>query len=222
MPFVAFQEGVTMPLPPPDEQDARWALRLWSTLVIDGEQQAGGVWDMPGVGRYRRMAADRLTLVEIHGDVMQPDALGIALMDKHDWISLLGAFIGWTVDAEVEVIKAIEDAQNAGEPALEDIGKVVVCPTCSLIYTLHGPHAGERLFVDEEGTCLNRDCDDVLPEPFRGVLCVVDDRAAIAKMEAEEMIRIAIDEDEYPVPEGFPEPSFPTVDDESQDGTSEE
>jgi len=211
-----------MPLPPPDERDAEWAFRLWSTLVVQDERRSGGVWDMPGVGRYRRMAPDRLTLVEIHGDAMEPDALGVSLMDKHDWISLLGAFIGWTVDAEVEVIKAMEDAANAGEPALEHIGKVAVCPSCSLIYTLHGPQAGERLFIGEEGECLNRNCEEILPEPFRGVLSVVDDRAAIAKMEAEEMLRIAIDEDEYPVPEGFPEPDFPIVDDEPQDGTSEE
>jgi len=199
-------------LPPPTEKDAMWAWRLWNTLAIastdgafHGLDRDGGIWDMPGVGRFRRTGPTELTLTEIHAS-QEPDALGITMWNKHDWIVLLGHSIDWVVITD-RVQKADDDivSPDRDEPQLVDIGKIHVCP-CGMIYSLLGPDPeGLRIKVSSEGNCLNPHCDIVVPMPFAGVLNSVNERAVIAKMEAQEMIAIAYDEDEGPPPIPIPE-----------------
>ena len=47
---------------------------------------------------------------------------------------------------------------------------------------------------------MNPNCDIIIPHPHAGVLNVVNDTAVLAKMQAQEMLSIAQDEDEYPAP----------------------
>ena len=189
-------------LPQPSEDDFIWAHRLWNTLVVSDETQGvlGGVWDMPNVGRYRRTGVAELTLIEIHGN-MAADRFGITLWHKHDWIRLLADRIGWFVHSDkVEKADFNEEAQDQDEPALEDIGRVFACG-CGMVYTLLDNTAQEtRLKVPDDGLCLNPNCDLIIPAPHAGVLNAVNDTAVIAKMQAQEYIEIAIDEDEYPAP----------------------
>tara|TARA_R110002110_G_scaffold61609_14_gene172686 strand:- start:1171 stop:1980 length:810 start_codon:yes stop_codon:yes gene_type:complete len=186
------------PLPPPQAHDAEWAWRLWNSLHIEG-----GIWDMPGVGRYRRTGPTELTLTEIHAS-MEPDRLGVNVWNKHDWVCLLAETVGWVVVGD-QVEKAdTQDAYDPEEPELEHIGKAFACP-CGLVYSLHGVDAGfTRYSVGDDGYCLNTNCDIVLPYPHAGRLNVVDDTALLAKMEAQEQISIAVDEDEYPAPPDDP------------------
>ena len=193
------------PLPPPQNHDAEWAWRLWNSLQIaspDGTI-AGGVWDMPGVGRYRRTGPMHLTLTEIHSS-MEPDRLGVTVWNKHDWVCLLAEAIGWEIISD-QVQKAdTAEPHDPEEPELEHIGKAFACP-CGLVYSLHGADSGfTRFSVGSEGHCLNTTCDIVLPYPHAGRLNVVDDSALLAKMEAQEQISIAVDEDEYPAPPDDP------------------
>jgi hypothetical protein len=190
------------PLPMPSEEDATWAWRLWNSLQIGGETLGveGGIWDMPNVGRYRRTGQTELTLTEIHADMM-PDRLGISVWHKHDWIRVLADTIGWHVVGD-QVEKADSDslAIEENEPRMEHIGKVWACP-CGMVYTLLGAGTTEpRLKVGENGDCINTTCDITIPHPHAGVLNVVNDTAVIAKMEAQELLSIARDEDEYPAP----------------------
>lgn len=188
-----------MSLPPPSEQDAEWAYRLWNTLIVQHEEEgiAGGVWDMPGVGRYRRTGMQEMTLTEVHGDMMSPDHLGVTLFDKHDWIVQLGHAVGWRVVTRVEVADTNTEP-DAFEPALEDIGRAWVCPGCSLIYTLAPPtYESERYVTPEDGSCLNTNCEGhLLPLAHRGVLNVVDETAMLAKMAMEEQVRLMADEED--------------------------
>lgn len=202
-------------LPPPTEKDAMWAWRLWNTLKIastggafHGLDNEGGIWDMPGVGRFRRTGPTELTLTEIHASP-EPNATGITMWNKHDWICLLAHSIDWVVITD-RVQKADEDVVLSGrdEPQLQDIGKIHVCP-CGMIYSLLGPDPeGLRIKVSGDGDCLNPQCDIVVPLPHAGVLNSVNDRAVIAKMEAQEMIAISYDEEEGEIP-------VPVVDDET-------
>mgnify|MGYP006407812917 CR=1 FL=1 len=187
-------------LPPPVDEDAHWAWRLWNSLQIADEALAieGGSWDMPGVGRYHRTGLLEITLSEIHAP-MEPDRLGITVWNKVDWITLLGNAIGWVVVTDQVRTADQEPVDDGDEPALEHIGKVFACP-CGMIYSLRGPGGGLlRLKVSEEGNCLNPNCNILIPLPHAGVLNAVDDGAIIAKQEAEEMIAIALDEDDYPL-----------------------
>ena len=183
-------------IPDPTEKDFQWATRLWNTLVVGDEStgQQGGIWDMPMVGRYQRTGENELTFTHIMGDVMKEDILGTTLFDKHEWIKSLAQGIGWVIIDEV-VNASMEEYDDPAEPALVDIGKVWVCPGCSLIYTVRGIDCPERVLV--EGVCLNTKCGEVLPEHHRGVFNHVDDTALVAKMEATERL-IAIDEGDYP------------------------
>ena len=206
MPAFPFDLG---PLPPPHEKDAQWAWRLWHTLQISDEAHGiqGGIWDMPGVGRYRRTGINELTLTEIHA-TMEPDNLGVTVWNKHDWICILAQAIGWDVVSD-QVKKADQDVLPADEdePALEHIGKVFACP-CGMIYSLRGPHSDVlRLKVSDDGSCLNPNCTIILPYPHAGVLNAVDDGAVIAKHEAQDLLDIAMDEEEYqPQPDEYPAP----------------
>lgn len=215
------QEVDIGPLPAPSEQDTNWAWRLWNTLQKADEQEnkAGGVWDMPNVGRYRRTGDTQLTLTEIHGDML-PDRAGVSLWHKHDWIRLLADKIGWFVVndgvllADNNPLPSEED-----EPRLEHIGKVWACP-CGMVYTLLSDSTQElRIKVAESGDCLNPTCDIIIPHPHAGVLNVVNDTAVLAKMEANNLIKVAQDEDEYPIPPMEPpitEMDLPSTDDEEE------
>ena len=189
-----------MPLPDPANEDFRWAERLWNTLVIADETEGrmGGTWDMPSVGRYVRTGINELTFTEIHGDMTQPDQLGIMLFDKHDWIVRLAEGIGWTIRDEVQKADLTEDHFDPAEPPIENIGMVHVCK-CGLIYTIRGSDCNERVLVGEDGICLNTQCDEPLPPNHVGVFNHLNDSALIAKMEAQERM-IAMDEGDYPAP----------------------
>ena len=64
-----------------------------------------------------------------------------------------------------------------------------------------GPTSGEtRVLLPPTGDCLNPNCDIIIPHPHAGVLNVVNDTAVIAKMEAQDLLAIALDEEEYPAP----------------------
>jgi len=207
------------PLPEPSEEDHIWAWRLWNTLQIGVEEQGlvGGVWDMPNVGRYRRTGEREMTLVEIHADMM-PDQLGVSVWHKHDWIRLLADRIGWYVISD-RVEKADSDIlpPQEDQPRLEHIGKVWACP-CGMVYTLLPDDSPElRIKVPENGDCLNPNCDITIPYPHAGILNAINDTAVIAKMQAEEMIGIARDEDEYPAPPMEP----PVVENTTNDGEEE-
>lgn len=186
------------PLPPPVEQDLIWANRLWNALRL--EETDGGIWDFPTVGRYQRTGGNELTLIEIHAS-NKPDQIGASLWNKHDWVCLLAYAIGWeVVSDQVRKADTIVVDGEANEPNLEDIGSVMVCD-CGLIYSLQGSHTTNlRLNISESGECLNSNCQTILPEQHRGVLNVVDDSVLMAKMDAQEQLAIAIDEDDYPLP----------------------
>ena len=198
-------------LPPPNDQDAMWAWRLWNTLAVKSNDGAfhglnseGGIWDMPGVGRFRRTDVQQLTLTEIHA-LNEPNALGISVWNRLDWIVLLGHNIGWSVLTD-RVQKADEEevSPERDEPPMEHIGSVHACP-CGMIYTLLGPDPQAlRVKINEGGDCINPICDIVIPYPHAGVLNSLDDRAVIAKAKAQEMISIAHDEDEGPPPIPIP------------------
>ena len=184
------------PLPLPTEHDMVWAYRLWNALTLS---DGGGAWDMHGVGRYRRTGIEELTLTEIHAD-KEPDQLGVTMWNKHDWICVLAYSIDWEiVSDEVQVAdNDVLGVEDMGEPAIEDIGKSHVCD-CAMIYSLQGPHTDAlRLTVGDDGVCLNRECDKTLPAPFRGVLNVVDDRAMLARLDAQDIMKAMADE--YPEP----------------------
>jgi len=190
------------PLPLPTQEDATWAIRLWQSLVVGDEERGivGGIWDMPNVGRYRRTGERELTLTEIHADML-PDKIGVSVWHKHDWIRYLADQIGWFVVSDrVETADMEKMAIEEHEPRIEHIGKVWACP-CGMIYSLLGENAGEtRVLVSPTGDCLNPNCDIIIPHPHAGVLNVVNDTAVLAKMQAQEMLAIAQDEDEYPAP----------------------
>jgi len=190
------------PLPLPSQEDATWAMRLWSSLVVSDETVGitGGVWDMPNVGRYRRTGERELTLTEIHADML-PDKIGVSVWHKHDWIRYLADQIGWFVVSDrVETADMDKMAIEEHEPRIEHIGKVWACQ-CGMVYTLLGATSGEtRVLLPASGDCLNPNCDITIPYPHAGVLNVVNDSAVIAKMEAKDLLAIALDEDEYPAP----------------------
>lgn len=190
------------PLPPPTETDANWANRTWSSLTIRVERLGieGGSWDMPSVGRYRRTGPQELTLTEIHGS-RQPDHIGVTMWNKHDWICFLAEAIGWVIiDDKVETADEEEVPRDRDEAPIEHIGKVFACE-CGMVYTILGPQSGEtRFLVPSDGDCLNPSCNIVIPHPHAGVLNTVNDTAVIAKHDAQELLKIAIDEDEYPAP----------------------
>jgi hypothetical protein len=72
---------------------------------------------------------------------------------------------------------------------------------CGMVYTLLGENSGQtRVLVPPTGECLNTNCDIIIPYPHAGVLNVVDDTAVLAKMEAQDLLAVAVDEDEYPAP----------------------
>lgn len=177
---------------PPSEHDLIWAWKLWNSLRGPDDSFEGGIWDMPAVGRYIKTGDSELTLTEIHG---QQDT---EMWHKHDWIILLGQELGWDIITnKVQVIDSEPHHPDMANPKIEDIGKVHACP-CGMIYTLLGPNTGElRHKVADDGNCLNPICDIIVPKPFAGVLCVANDSAVIAKAEAQEMLFIAQDEDEY-------------------------
>ena len=154
---------------------------------------------MPGVGRYRRTGENEMTLTEIHAP-MHADRLGITIWHKHDWLCLLAEGVGWSMISD-QVEKADSDPiTEEHEPKLEHIGKVFACE-CGMVYTLRGPDVDiVRMLVSEEGNCLNPICNIIIPLPHAGVLNEVNESAVIAKQEAQEMLAIAFDEDEYPVP----------------------
>jgi hypothetical protein len=199
------------PLPPPTDQDTMWAWRLWNTLAIKSDDGAfhglnteGGIWDMPGVGRFRRTDATELTLTEIHAE-QEPNRLGISVWNRLDWIVLLGAQIGWVVITDqVQKADNEEVSPDRDEPPMQHRGSVYACE-CGMAYSLLGPDpSGLRVKVSSDGDCLNPNCNIVVPYPHAGVLNSVDDRAVIAKMQAQEMIAIAHDEDEGPPPIPIP------------------
>lgn len=212
----------TGPLPMPNEQDSMWAWRLWNALQIPIEKEGafhgfdreGGTWDMPGVGRFQRTGHEELTLIEIHAN-MEPDATGVSVWHKRDWIVILGQTIGWNVIID-RVQKADEDPITpAPEPPLEHIGKSHVCP-CGMIYTLLPASSSElRVKLNEDGDCLNPHCDIVVPLPFASYMCVVNDSAVIAKQEAQAQIKLAFDEEEgdaqVPIPIPINDQGVPVV-----------
>ena len=194
------------PLPPPNDQDAIWAWRLWNTLAIKstdgafhGLNSEGGIWDMPGVGRFRRTNATELTLTEIHAS-NEPNALGITVWNRLDWIILLAAQIGWVVVTD-RVQKADEEEVSADqdEPPTHHLGAVYACD-CGMIYSLLGPDPNQlRIKVNDAGDCINPNCNIIVPYPHAGVLNSIDDRAVIAKMQAQEAL-VSFDEEEGEIP----------------------
>jgi len=195
-------------LPPPNQQDVMWAWRLWNTLAIKNADGAfrgldsdGGIWDMPGVGRYRRTGVTELTLTEIHAE-QEANELGITMWNRHDWIRLLADQIGWYVVSD-RVQKADNDvvSPDVDEPPLAHIGAVHLCP-CGMIYSLLGKDPNAlRMKVASDGDCLNPNCNIVIPYPHAGVLNTIDDRAVIAKMQVQDILDVYDEEEgEIPVP----------------------
>tara|TARA_R110000851_G_scaffold220568_2_gene373345 strand:+ start:13621 stop:14340 length:720 start_codon:yes stop_codon:yes gene_type:complete len=189
-------------LPQPTEKDAMWAWRLWNTLQIpsshlddDGEIRLGGIWDMPGVGRFIRTDVTQMTLTEIHAE-LDDDDMGVSVWNKRDWIVLLGQGIGWDVVTD-RVLKADNEVLTpAAEPPLQHIGKIHVCP-CGMIYSLLPSGSSDlRIKLNEDGDCLNPNCDIVVPLPWASYMCVINDSAVIAKQEAQEQMDIAWEEEE--------------------------
>ena len=104
---------------------------------------------MPGVGRFRRTDVQELTLTEIHAS-NEPNALGITVWNRLDWIILLAAQIGWVVVTD-RVQKADEEEVSADqdEPPTHHLGAVYACD-CGMIYSLLGPlslHALSDLYT---------------------------------------------------------------------------
>lgn len=197
-------------LPPPNDQDIMWAWRLWNTLSIKstdgafhGLNSEGGIWDMPGVGRYRRTGATELTLTEIHAS-QDTNELGITMWNRHDWIVLLAHQIGWVIISDqVQKADTEEVSPDQDEPPLAHIGNVYACP-CGMIYSLLGADPDRlRIKVNDDGGCLNPQCDVLVPYPHAGVLNSVDDRAVIAKMQVQETL-VSYDEEEGAIPIPIP------------------
>ena len=73
-----------------------------------------------------------------------------------------------------------------------------------MIYSLLGADPDRlRIKVNDDGDCLNPQCDVIVPYPHAGVLNSVDDRAVIAKMQAQEAI-VSYDEEEGAIPIPIP------------------
>ena len=106
-----------------NEDEVQFALRLWKSLVPNGE------WILPNVGKYIRTGETQLTLVELYSSkVIQGER---SLFDHHDFIAKLGEEIGWTVSLGIE--KAYDsngDVLNIpnkmiGDVAVHDCGLVI-------------------------------------------------------------------------------------------------
>jgi len=138
-----------------NEDEIKFALRLWDSLIPNGE------WLLPNVGKYIKTGTEELTLTEMHQATLQKAAIisnkasinGRSLFDHHDFICYLGKEVGWEIKTEIE--KAYDYKGEEMNIPLDRIGDVAVCSkNCGLVIRIE-PATPWKIFqqIDEQGVC---------------------------------------------------------------------
>jgi hypothetical protein len=104
------------------QNEVEFALRLWQSLVPNGE------WILPKVGKYIRTGETELTLVEMYSPTVSANER--SLFDHHDFIAHLGNEIGWNIALGIE--RAFDSDGDVLNIPKGMIGDVAVC-SCGLV-----------------------------------------------------------------------------------------
>ncbi len=154
---------------------ARFAVRLWSSLKI------GGTWTLPSVGVYKRVGEKTLVLTEIHaGEPLS----NLGLFEHHDFIVRFANEIGWAVYEEIE--RAYDKEHQELNIPEDAIGRVTVCSAdCGTVIRVEPVDVWKQYHKIEKGSCPH--CGKKgLDKSWEGLHVVIDTTSVKLRKEEEE------------------------------------
>ena len=129
---------------PLHDDQARFAVRLWSSLKI-----GSGTWTLPSVGVYKRTGERTLVLTEIHAG--EP-LTNLGLFEHHDFIVRFANTIGWVVYEEIE--RAYDKEHQELNIPEDAIGRVTVCSAdCGTVIRVEPVDVWKQYHKIEKGIC---------------------------------------------------------------------